>query len=105
MILTSNFEKSFKLLSIAVPVFLVNQIWLASLEGMERFANINIQRTITSSALAILPAIFAYYNHTLYSAILGLVIGRIASLTISFFSRKNSLSVQVYVSIIKHCDV
>jgi len=83
--LTSNFEKSFKLLSIAVPVFLVNQIWLASLEGMERFANINIQRTITSSALAILPAIFAYYNHTLYSAILGLVIGRIASLTISFF--------------------
>jgi len=83
--LITNFEKSFKLLSLAVPVFLVNQIWLASLEGLERFANINIQRTLTSSALAILPALFAYYNQTLYSAILGLVIGRIGSLIVSFF--------------------
>lgn len=91
--LFSNFEESFKLLSLAVPIFLVNQIWLASLEGMERFVNINIQRTITSSSLAILPAIFAYYNHTLYSAILGLVIGRISSLIVSFlFAHKIIIS-------------
>lgn len=87
--LTDDFEKSFKVLSLAVPIFLVNQIWLASLEGMERFGNINIQRTISSSCLAIIPAFFAYYYHSLYYAMLGLVIGRIISLAISFlFSRE-----------------
>lgn len=87
--LVDDFQKAFKVLSLAVPIFLVNQIWLASLEGIERFGNINIQRTISSSSLAILPAIFAYYDHTLYSATLGLVIGRIISLIISFiFSRE-----------------
>lgn len=87
--LTDDFEKSFKVLSLAVPIFLVNQIWLASLEGMERFGNTNIQRTISSSCLAIIPAFFAYYYHSLYYAMLGLVIGRIISLAISFlFSRE-----------------
>lgn len=87
--LLPGFEKSFKLLSLAVPIFLINQIWLASLEGMERFGNINIQRTITSSSLAIFPAIFAYFGNDLYSAILGLLIGRLGSLIVSFiFSHK-----------------
>jgi O-antigen/teichoic acid export membrane protein len=87
--LLPGFENSFKLLSLAVPIFLVNQIWLASLEGMERFGNINIQRTITSSCLAIFPALFAYFGNDLYSAILGLLIGRIGSLIVSFiFSYK-----------------
>ena len=87
--LLPDFERSFKVLSLAVPIFLINQIWLASLEGMERFGNINIQRTISSSCLAILPAVFAYYGHGLYYAMLGLVVGRVISLIISFlFARE-----------------
>jgi len=86
---TIDVEQSFTLLSLTIPVFLLNQIWLAYLEGQERFANINIQRTISSSAIAGLPAIFSLYNGSLYYAVLGLLIGRLISIVISFyFSRK-----------------
>lgn len=80
---------AFKILAFTVPVFLLNQVWLAYLEGHERFANINVQRVISNSFIAGLPTIFVLYSPSLTSAILGLLFGRLVSLFIAFcFSRK-----------------
>lgn len=76
---------SFELLASIIPVFLINQVWLAYLEGHEKFANLNIQKVISSSLIAILPAIFCWYKPSLFYAILGLVVGRYLSLAITFF--------------------
>ncbi|ENU22077.1 hypothetical protein F993_03352 [Acinetobacter proteolyticus] len=76
---------AFQLLAFIMPIYLLNQIWLAYLEGLEKFGNINIQRTISSSVLALLPLIFCLIDATLVNAIWGLVIGRIFSLLLTFF--------------------
>ncbi|HCC5906903.1 TPA: oligosaccharide flippase family protein, partial [Citrobacter freundii] len=66
----------FYLLAVIIPIYLVNQIWLAYLEGEEQFAILNIQRTVTSSILAGLPAILVYFYGSLISAVYGIVISR-----------------------------
>lgn len=77
--------KSFELLSIAIPIFLLNQIWLSILEGDEKFLNINIQKWISSSLITGLPALFVIsYSPTLFYAILGLLFGRVLSLIVTF---------------------
>lgn len=84
-----NAYLSFKILAFALPIYLLNQIWLAYLEGHERFANLNIQRTISSIFLAVLPAIFCLIQPTLINAIWGLLIGRLIALLITFFICKD----------------
>lgn len=84
-----NAYLSFKILAFALPIYLLNQIWLAYLEGHERFANLNIQRTISSIFLAVLPAIFCLIQPTLINAIWGLLIGRVIALLITFFICKD----------------
>ncbi|HEY2451585.1 MAG TPA: flippase [Scandinavium sp.] len=75
--------KSLKLISIIIPIYLINQVWLGYLEGLEKFANINLQRIVTSSVLAILPTLLCMLHASLYSAIMGLVIGRFVSLILT----------------------
>ena len=82
---------SFELLASVIPVFLINQVWLAYLEGHEKFANLNVQKVISSSLIAILPAIFCWYKPSLVYAILGLVVGRYLSLAITFFVCKKMI--------------
>lgn len=85
----SDVQSSFKVLAITIPVFLLNQIWLAYLEGHERFAVINIQRALSSSSIAAIPAFLVLLHNSLYYAILGLLVGRVISLIMSFyFSRE-----------------
>lgn len=82
-------ELAFKVLAFSIPIFLLNQVWLAYLEGHEQFANINIQRVISNSCIAGIPAIFILHSATLTTAIVGLLLGRCISLIISFwFCRK-----------------
>ena len=78
-------ELAFKVLAFSIPIFLLNQVWLAYLEGHERFANINIQRMISNSCIAGIPTVFALYSPTLTAAIVGLLLGRCVSLIISFW--------------------
>lgn len=74
----------FYLLAVIIPIYLVNQIWLAYLEGEEQFAILNIQRTVTSSILAGLPAILVYFYGSLISAVYGIVISRMFSLVVTY---------------------
>nr|WP_308437818.1 flippase [Acinetobacter seifertii] len=76
--------KAFKILGLTLPIYLLNQIWLAYLEGHEKFANLNIQRTVTSIFLAVLPLLMCLIHPTLLNAVVGLLIGRIISLSITF---------------------
>ncbi|EKQ7210249.1 TPA: flippase [Citrobacter freundii] len=76
---------SFKILACTVPLFLLNQIWVSFLEGEENFLNINIQRCISSSLIAGLPALFVIIHPTLTYAMLGMVLGRGISLLISYY--------------------
>lgn len=75
---------SFKILSITIPIFLMNQIWVSYLEGEENFLNINLQRCISSSLIAGLPAIFILLEPSLTYAMLGLVLGRCFSLALAY---------------------
>uniref|UniRef100_UPI0012506048 flippase n=2 Tax=Acinetobacter ursingii TaxID=108980 RepID=UPI0012506048 len=87
-----------------MPVYLLNQIWLAYLEGLEKFGNISIQRTISSSLLALLPLVFCWFNATLVNAIWGLVVGRTLSLILTFFICKKMIlnsGLRFYKSIFK----
>ncbi|MFD2021282.1 oligosaccharide flippase family protein [Pseudocitrobacter faecalis] len=81
---------SLKILSFSIPIFLVNQIWLAVLEGEENFFNVNMQKWISSSFLAGLPALMLLlYKPTLIGAISGLLLGRILALLVNLcFSYK-----------------
>lgn len=87
MLVSAN--DAFKLLSLIVPVYLLNQVWIAYLEGLEQFGNINIQRSISNSAIAAFPALFSYIGDSLYYAVLGLFFGRLISLLISFYFSRN----------------
>lgn len=78
-------EVAFKVIAFSVPVFLLNQVWLAYLEGHEQFANINIQRITSNSCIAGLPTIFVLCSPTLASAVWGLLFGRLISLFITFY--------------------
>ncbi|QCT22033.1 flippase [Jejubacter calystegiae] len=82
--LKSSVVSSLKILSLAIPIFLVNQVLLAFLEGEEKFLNINIQKLISSSFLAGLPALLVFiFNHSLSYAISGLLLGRVLALFVN----------------------
>lgn len=82
--------KSLHILSFSIPIFLVNQIWLAVLEGEEKFFNVNLQKWISSSFLAGLPAMMLMiFEPSLSTAISGLLLGRVCSLIVTIcFSYK-----------------
>lgn len=82
---------SFELLASVLPIYLINQVWLAFLEGHERFGNINIQRIISSTLIAILPAIFCLYEASLVVAIFGLVVGRYFSFLLTLVICQNMI--------------
>ncbi|QLK60817.1 oligosaccharide flippase family protein [Enterobacteriaceae bacterium Kacie_13] len=77
-------ESALKILVFSIPVFLLNQLWMAILEGDEKFPIVNLQRSIGSSIIAGLPALLIIYHNTLVNAIIGLIIGRVISLLIAF---------------------
>ncbi|HFK4065136.1 TPA: flippase [Kluyvera ascorbata] len=80
----SDINNSFKLLAFSIPLFLLNQLWIAILEGDEKFKVVNIQKSFSSTFIAGMPALFVIYNGTLLSAVAGLVVSRIISLLIAF---------------------
>lgn len=75
---------AFRILSFSIPFFLITQIWLSILEGEEKFAILNVYKTITGTLLSLLPAVFILYKPTLEYAIAGLVIARLLCLIIAF---------------------
>ena len=83
--------ESFQVLSFIMPFFLFNQIWLGYLEGKEKFININVQRVISSSLIAILPLVFCIEHRNLLFAIYGLLVARIIAMLITFYSCKDIL--------------
>lgn len=73
-----------KILSISIPLFLITQVWLSILEGMERFGVLNIYKSITGTLLSLLPAVFILLKPSLEFAILGLVVARLLCFVIAF---------------------
>ncbi len=82
---------SLKILSFAIPLFLINQLWVSILEGEEKFGLLNIQKAIANTFIVGLPALFVYFNASLVYAVIGLIIGRLISLLISFFVLKKEI--------------
>lgn len=75
-----------RVLSFTIPLFLLNQIWLALPEGKEKFKFLNIQRILSSIFTAVIPVLFVMFNGTLLAAMQGLALGRIVSLIICYVS-------------------
>ncbi|NLD09187.1 MAG: flippase [Xanthomonadaceae bacterium] len=67
---------SLKIMSFSIPLFLLTQVWLGVLEGLEKFSVINIQRIVTSSSIALFPLIGIYIENKLSYAIYGLLSAR-----------------------------
>lgn len=76
--------QSVKMLSFSVPIFLLNQSWLAIHEGMERFHLLTLQRIIGSVLLAVCPVLALNLYPTLFSAIVGLFASRVISTLVTF---------------------
>lgn len=96
---------SIKIMSFSIPIFLLTQVWLGYLEGLELFAIINKQRIFTSSLMSILPLISLYIDETLSSAIFGLLTARLITLiTVYLITIRNStfLFKKFDVSILKN---
>lgn len=70
---------------ISIPFFLVTQCFTGYLEGLQKFKLLNIQKTISNSLLVVLPVIFVLIESRVDYVIMGLMIGRILNLLISFF--------------------
>lgn len=87
----NDVQSSIQVLVWTIPAFLLNQLWMSILEGDERFAILNIQRSFGSSIIAGLPALFVLISPSLYSAILGLAVGRLLSLIIAFVIVRNEI--------------
>lgn len=88
-----------KVLALIIPVFLLNQVWLSYLEGEEQFANINLQKCISSSLLAILPPVFCLYHSSLVFAVAGLALARFFSLIVTFIVSRHiilTLNIKIY---------
>lgn len=79
---------SLRIMAFSIPLFLLTQVWLGYLEGLEKFSVINIQKIFTSSILAILPLTFLFINNNLSYAIIGLVIARLLTCLIVFIITK-----------------
>jgi O-antigen/teichoic acid export membrane protein len=43
-----DINNSFKLLALTIPIFLLNQLWIAILEGDEKFKAVNIQKSFSN---------------------------------------------------------
>jgi len=87
----TDVQNSIRVLVWTIPAFLLNQLWMSILEGDERFAILNIQRSFGSSIIAGLPALFVLVSPSLFSAILGLAVGRLLSLIIAFVIVRNEI--------------
>ena len=73
-----------KILSLSIPLFLITQVWLSILEGMERFGILNIYKSITGTLLSLLPAVFILIKPSLEFAIIGLVVARLLCFVLAF---------------------
>ncbi|RQN65395.1 flippase [Escherichia coli] len=89
--LQAETKYAIELLSLTLPFFLLNQVWLGVMEGYEQFKKINIIKTFNSSFIVGLPALFVYFKSNLLYAIMGLVLARFLSLVITFFSCKKNI--------------
>lgn len=88
----SEVHLSIKILGLTLPFFLLTQVWCSILEGYERFGTLNIQKSVSSSLLMGLPALFVILLHSsLVYAIVGLLVGRLCSLIIIFYVCRGSI--------------
>ncbi|MGS3149615.1 flippase [Aeromonas sanarellii] len=85
VVLHEQVSYSFRILSFSIPFFLITQIWLSILEGEEKFAILNVYKTITGTLLSLLPVAFILYKPKLEYAIAGLVTARLLCLMIAFY--------------------
>lgn len=76
---------SFKWLSLAIPPFLLSMIWFSYLEGNERFAELNMIKTFTSSLIAIGPLVAVLIERSLVAAIIGFLLGRILAMLAAYY--------------------
>lgn len=82
-------ENGIAILSLAIPMFLLNQLWLAILEGEEKFKISNCQKIISNTFVAIFPAFFVNIENSFTFAIVGLVFSRFVGVLLSgIFNRK-----------------
>ena len=81
---------SIKIMAFSIPLFLLTQIWLGYLEGLELFAIINKQKVFTSSLMSILPLIGLYIHNSLSSAVIGLLVARLLTCIVVFIITKKT---------------
>lgn len=74
--------KSITVGAIGFPLIMVTVLWEGYLEGKERFKELSMIKLVTSVALSTLPLVFVFYENTLESAVLGLIVTRVMSFTI-----------------------
>lgn len=72
-----------RLVILTLPLLTVSAVLQSYLEGLQRFAEINLQRSVTGVLLPVLPLAFAFASPTFTVAAGGILAARIAALVIA----------------------
>ncbi len=93
---TNDAIEAYEYLGMVVPIALLGMVWFSYPEGRQQFALLNIYKTISGSLVALLPVLALYWETTLASAILGLLVARVMSLGFAFITCHASLGCRFF---------
>ncbi|EAR56464.1 polysaccharide biosynthesis protein [Photobacterium sp. SKA34] len=87
---------SIKIMSVFIPFLLLNLIVISYLEGMERFKELSILKTIINILLSLSPFLFILKTSSIVYGILGLCLARVISLIIVYiYIKKDFKNIKV----------
>lgn len=82
----SDATRSFRLISLALPFYILSLVWFGYFEGKRQFLKLNILKTISGTSIAVLPAAAVLFEAKLSCAVLALVAARAATLAMLYIS-------------------
>jgi O-antigen/teichoic acid export membrane protein len=80
----SDVLQGFQWLSLSTLPFLLSQVWLAYLEGLEKFKVLNLQKIVSNSLIAGLPVVFVLFIPSFVGLILGLLMARVFTAILAY---------------------
>lgn len=93
------------LVSFVIPFLLLNIVWQAYLEGLERFKELSILKVITSVLLSVIPLLLMFIQKTIVFAVLGLVFARLISFLVFYFYAYSELKLYQNYNIFNKCKL
>jgi O-antigen/teichoic acid export membrane protein len=89
---------AFQWLSLAVIPLLLSTIWFSYLEGNGNFSKLNLLKSSTGITVFLFPVVFVFYEVSLTSAIIGLIVGRFVTMIVAYIYGLSNLKKSTFVN-------